>query len=119
VQRLADLRELGVRLAIDDFGTGYSSLSYLRRFPVHVLKLDKIFVDSIGRHAGDEPALARAIVQLATTLGLECVAEGVERAEQVDGLRDMGCAMAQGYYFCRPLGEAEAARLLSAGVVPA
>ncbi|TML64951.1 MAG: EAL domain-containing protein [Actinobacteria bacterium] len=117
VQRLADLRELGVRLAIDDFGTGYSSLSYLRRFPVHALKLDKIFVDTVGCDAGDEPALARAIVQLATTLGLECIAEGVERAEQVDVLRDMGCALAQGYYFAQPLDEAAAARLLSAGFV--
>jgi EAL domain-containing protein (putative c-di-GMP-specific phosphodiesterase class I) len=102
VRRLAELRDLGVRLAIDDFGTGYSSLSYLRRFPIDILKMDKTFVQGVGTTAGDD-ALARAIIDLTHTLGLVVVAEGIERQEQAVELRRLDCNLGQGYYFTRPL----------------
>jgi diguanylate cyclase (GGDEF)-like protein len=102
VRRLAELRDLGVRLAIDDFGTGYSSLSYLRRFPIDILKMDKTFVQGVGTTAGDD-ALARAIIDLTHTLGLVVVAEGIERREQAVELRRLDCNLGQGYYFTRPL----------------
>ena len=101
-QRLVALKALGVRLAIDDFGTGYSALSYLRQFPIDVLKIDKSFVDPIA--AGGQPAaLAAAIVALGEALSLRTVAEGVESADQAALLEGMGCALAQGYHFSRPV----------------
>ncbi|MDP8969892.1 MAG: EAL domain-containing protein [Actinomycetota bacterium] len=102
VDKLRALKKLGVRLAIDDFGTGYSSLSYLRRFPIDVLKIDKSFVDGLTAAAG-EATLVDAIVKLGHTLRLQTVAEGVERAEQLERLRSLGCPLAQGYLFARPL----------------
>jgi EAL domain-containing protein (putative c-di-GMP-specific phosphodiesterase class I) len=102
VQRLGDLRHLGVRLAIDDFGTGYSSLSYLRRFPVDVLKIDRSFVSSLGGDPEDA-ALAHAIVKLGHTLHLRVVAEGIETAAQLAELRALECEYGQGYLFGRPL----------------
>jgi EAL domain-containing protein (putative c-di-GMP-specific phosphodiesterase class I) len=98
---LARLRDLGVRLAIDDFGIGFSSLGYLRRLPVDVVKIDRSFVTGIAAGA-DEWSLARGIVRLLHSLGLETVAEGVEQAEQVAHLQALGCRYAQGYYFARP-----------------
>ncbi len=100
--RLHALKALGVRLAVDDFGTGYSSLGYLQRFPVDVLKIDRVFVDGL-RRGGSDAALARTIVALGGSLGLRTVAEGVETAEQAAELRAMGCPYAQGYLFARPL----------------
>ena len=102
VARLHELKALGVMLAIDDFGTGYSSLSYLRRLPFDCLKIDKLFVDGITS-GPTESAFALAIIKLAQTLGLETVAEGVEQPEQVAHLRALGCELAQGYHFARPL----------------
>jgi EAL domain-containing protein (putative c-di-GMP-specific phosphodiesterase class I) len=100
--RLRELRALGVRLSIDDFGTGYSSLSALQHLPVNALKIAKPFVDGIAEDPRKR-AFAQAIVRLGRTLQLELVAEGVERAEQRDVLRDLGCHMAQGYFFARPV----------------
>jgi diguanylate cyclase (GGDEF)-like protein/PAS domain S-box-containing protein len=102
VARLGELKSLGIRLAIDDFGTGYSSLSYLQQFPLDILKIDQSFVStaSEGANGGDLP---RAIVQIAKTLGLETVAEGIEQIEQLAVLRSLGCDLGQGYYFARPL----------------
>ncbi len=102
IGKLADLRRLGVRLAIDDFGTGYSSLGYLERFPVDILKIDKTFIDGVGEPGG-RPVLARAILQLGRALGLQVVAEGIERREQVVALRRLGCTRGQGYLFARPV----------------
>ncbi len=111
--RLAELRRLGVRVAIDDFGTGYSSLAYLRRLPVDILKIDKLFVDDLGA-GSDEATLAHVIVTLGHTLHLQTVAEGVERREQADRLRLLGCDRAQGYLFARPLPAADLAAFLAA-----
>jgi EAL domain-containing protein (putative c-di-GMP-specific phosphodiesterase class I) len=91
-----------VLLAIDDFGTGYSSLSYLRRFPIDMLKIDKAFVDGIGR-GREDTALAHAIVKLSHTLQLHSVAEGIEHAGQAAHLAAPGCRDGQGYLFARPL----------------
>jgi EAL domain-containing protein (putative c-di-GMP-specific phosphodiesterase class I) len=101
LQRLNELKDLGVRLAIDDFGTGYSSLTYLRHLPVDILKVDKAFVDGIA-DGGEALELTRVIVQMGQTLRLSTVAEGVELPTQAALLRTMSCEMAQGYHFARP-----------------
>jgi EAL domain-containing protein (putative c-di-GMP-specific phosphodiesterase class I) len=95
---LRELRDLGVRLSIDDFGTGYSSLTYLKRFPVDELKVDRSFVDGLGADAEDT-AIVAAVVNLAHTLDLRVVAEGVETEAQSRWLRELGCDAAQGHWF--------------------
>jgi predicted signal transduction protein with EAL and GGDEF domain len=100
LQRFRELKALGVRLAIDDFGIGYSSLSYLHRFPIDILKIDRSFVGRLTEQ-GDGPELARAVVMLGETLGLETVAEGVEHEEQAQKLLELGCVAAQGFLFAR------------------
>jgi diguanylate cyclase (GGDEF)-like protein/PAS domain S-box-containing protein len=101
IEALRRLKHIGVTLAIDDFGTGYSSLSYLRRFPVDVLKVDQSFIDGLGPDPEDS-AIVAAIVNLADTLELEAIAEGVETREQLARLRELGCAAAQGFLFSHP-----------------
>jgi EAL domain-containing protein (putative c-di-GMP-specific phosphodiesterase class I) len=101
MQRLSELRALGVGLAIDDFGTGYSSLSYLREFHVDELKIDRSFIDTITADSASV-SLVAAIVQLARSLSLTTVAEGVETREQYTLLRELGCDRLQGYFFARP-----------------
>jgi diguanylate cyclase (GGDEF)-like protein/PAS domain S-box-containing protein len=101
VQRLQELRALGVRLAMDDFGTGYSSLSYLSRFPVDILKMDRSFLASGA--SPETSGLATAVVALGRTLNLDVVAEGIEFPEQWATLRELGCGLGQGFYFARPM----------------
>ncbi|MDQ4124234.1 MAG: GGDEF and EAL domain-containing protein [Actinomycetota bacterium] len=115
VERLDELKRLGVQLAIDDFGTGYSSLSYLKDFAVDILKIDKAFIDSIALGAEDS-ALARAVLKLGQSLNLKIVAEGVEEGVQADVLRTLGCPLAQGYLFSRPVPADALAELLEGAV---
>ena len=112
VEKLKGLKDLGLRIAVDDFGTGYSSLSYLKRFPIDLLKIDRAFVDGLGHEPGDT-AIVRAIIGLARALGLAVVAEGIETAEQLGLLRDLGCDYGQGYYLARPLPSVEARAFLA------
>ena len=101
IARLEALRALGIRIAIDDFGTGYSSLGYLRRFPVDILKIAREFIGTEDSRS-DDWALARAIIALGQTLNLRVVAEGIETADQLKALRELGCELGQGYLFGRP-----------------
>jgi diguanylate cyclase (GGDEF)-like protein/PAS domain S-box-containing protein len=101
-ERLTQLKQLGVKLAVDDFGTGYSSLNYIRRFPVDILKVDKSFVDGVNE-GGEESALTAAIIELAGILNLRPVAEGIERADQLEKLLELHCELGQGFYFSKPL----------------
>ena len=99
---LEGLKELGARLAVDDFGTGDSSFSYLRNFPVDTVKIDRVFIEGLGRDPGST-ALVHAIVRLAHSLALQVVAEGVELEVQAEGLRQLDCNFAQGWLFSRAL----------------
>jgi diguanylate cyclase (GGDEF)-like protein/PAS domain S-box-containing protein len=116
---LAELKAIGVRLAIDDFGTGYSSLSYLRELPIDVLKMDKSFVDGIAT-SEQRLALAEGIVQIARTLRLQVIAEGIESEIQRDLLTSMGCQLGQGYLLAMPMpaGQAETLARIGAHLVP-
>lgn len=102
IAKLTELKNLGVRLAIDDFGTGYSSLSYLQRFPVDILKIDKSFVDKLG-HGDDGNVVAKAIIMMGQSLKLKTIAEGIEHADQIAALQDLGCLAGQGFHFAKPL----------------
>jgi EAL domain-containing protein (putative c-di-GMP-specific phosphodiesterase class I) len=108
---LTGLDELGVRLSIDDYGTGYSSMAYLKRLPVDELKVDRSFI--LNMTASDNDAiLVRSAIDLGHNLGLTVVAEGVEAEEHVRALRALGCDIAQGYHFARPMPAAELAEWL-------
>jgi diguanylate cyclase (GGDEF)-like protein len=113
LETLYDLDARGFKLALDDFGTGESSLSLLRSIPVSVIKLDKSFVEGIEAATPAGQAVARAVVQLAASLELEGVAEGVENPEQIRLLREFGYQLGQGYHFSRPLTADQFDRLLS------
>ncbi|MBA3431393.1 MAG: EAL domain-containing protein [Actinobacteria bacterium] len=111
---LTDLKALDVRIAIDDFGTGYSSLSYLERFPIDVLKIDKSFIDTMGKDPKDT-LLAQAVVKIGEALGLTTIAEGIEHLDQLVELRKLNCDMGQGYLFAKPLRPEEVDTLLVEG----
>jgi EAL domain-containing protein (putative c-di-GMP-specific phosphodiesterase class I) len=102
IRNLEALKSLGLSIAVDDFGTGFSSFSHLEQLPIDILKVDRSFVANITEHGG-RPSLAPAIVQLAHTLGLTAIAEGVESSDQVSPLLDIRCALAQGYHLGMPL----------------
>jgi diguanylate cyclase (GGDEF)-like protein/PAS domain S-box-containing protein len=109
---LNDLRRLGVKISIDDFGVGYSSLSYLKRLPADILKLDKSFVEGLGEDPEDT-AIIQMVIGLARTLGIEVIAEGVH-SDAVTILKEMGCNLAQGFFFSEPLRPEEVPRFLAA-----
>ena len=113
VRNLRALADLGVRVAIDDFGTGYSSLSHLEQLPIDILKIDRSFVSTVAERA-QLTHLCRAIVQLAGTLGLTTIAEGVESELQAERLREIGCLLAQGFHLGMPLSAEATGDLLRA-----
>jgi EAL domain-containing protein (putative c-di-GMP-specific phosphodiesterase class I) len=112
---LEALKARGVQVAVDDFGTGYSSLSYLRKFPVDSLKIDQSFVRQIST-GGDDTAIVIAVINMARSLKLRVVAEGVETFEELAFLQAHECQEAQGYYFSRPVPAQHFARLLETGI---
>jgi len=107
------LAELGVRLALDDFGTGFSSLSHLREFPIDQIKIDRLFISSMFEE-GANGAIAAALLGMSRVLRVGVVAEGVEEAEQVTALQQLGCPSAQGYYFAEPMDARNLAEILRA-----
>jgi len=107
VKILHDLKALGIKLAIDDFGTGFSSLSYLKTMPIDVIKIDRSFIRDIPTDE-DDIAITTAIINMAHSLGIEVIAEGVETVEQFELLRRLGCDNVQGYLFMKPAGVQEA-----------
>jgi len=102
IASLQTLKELGVKVSIDDFGTGYSSLAYLRRFPIDKLKIDIAFIREVTTNPQDA-AIAKTIIELAHSLNLQVIAEGVETPDQLDFLTKNGCDQVQGYLFSKPL----------------
>jgi len=115
IQICEELRMNGIEFAIDDFGTGYSSLAYLKLFPVKRLKIDKTFVDDIGKDS-QSSTLAEVIIALANSLDLEVIAEGVETQEQLAFLQERGCDLIQGYYYSPPKEEAVIVSYLRNGI---
>ncbi len=111
---LQELRRNGVQIALDDFGTGYSSLSYLQKFPVDTLKIDQSFVREIGT-SGDHAMLVTAVINMARSLKLSVIAEGVENAAEIAFLQANHCDQAQGYYFSKPVDAVQAEKLLRKG----
>jgi len=114
IEQLERLKRLGVGLSIDDFGTGYWSLRHLERLPLDGLKIAKVFVDGLLESERD-PVVVRAVLDLGASFRLRVVAEGVERAEQVRRLLELGCTLGQGYYFARPASAVRASALLARG----
>jgi diguanylate cyclase (GGDEF)-like protein len=110
-ERMSELRALGVKLSVDDFGTGYSSLTYLKGLPVDEVKIDKGFVDAVVDEAADR-AVVRAVVDIAHTMGLRVIAEGVEQEEQHRVLRELGVDEVQGYLHARPMAALDMAQWL-------
>lgn len=113
-QVLGQCRELGLAVAIDDFGTGYSSFDYLHRFPIDCLKIDRCFVASLQEDSRSR-AIVGSMINLADSLGIPVVAEGIEEIGQADVLEALGCTFAQGYLYSRPVPVEAAADLLAAG----
>ena len=109
---IEELSELGVKFALDDFGTGYSSLCHIDKYPFTKIKVDRNLVsgDEVGRKS---EAIFRAVAELASTLEMEIVAEGLETSEQVEAVRATGCTLGQGYHFSRPVPDYLAAMLLA------
>jgi diguanylate cyclase (GGDEF)-like protein/PAS domain S-box-containing protein len=118
IGKLRQLKQLGIQLAIDDFGTGYSSLAYLKLLPLDVLKIDRSFVNGIGRDREDT-AIVRAVLSLAKSLNLSVTGEGIETAEQSALLRTWDCERGQGYYFAKPQEAAAITKLLRTAGHPA
>jgi EAL domain-containing protein (putative c-di-GMP-specific phosphodiesterase class I) len=111
------LKDLGVGLSIDDFGTGYSSLAYMKKFPTDTIKVERSMVSGLDHDPGNA-AIVSAMVTLAHALGLRVVAEGVETEAEAHELRDLGCDLGQGYYWCKPAPAEEITALLRSAPSP-
>jgi EAL domain-containing protein (putative c-di-GMP-specific phosphodiesterase class I) len=107
-----ELQSLGVQLEIDDFGSGYSALGYLQHLPINIIKIDKSFIDEIGK-GGRGTELVRAIVSMARELDMETIAEGIETQEQLQELKSLLCGYGQGYFLSRPLDDRTVERFLA------
>jgi EAL domain-containing protein (putative c-di-GMP-specific phosphodiesterase class I) len=116
-RQMRDLAGLGLHFSVDDFGTGYSSLQHLHQLPIEKLKIDRTFIERVCEPQGTS-ALVRAILSLAHSLGLEVVAEGVEREEQARVLAEMQCDMMQGYWLAGPRPVGEIPELIRMGPMP-
>jgi diguanylate cyclase (GGDEF)-like protein len=112
LRTLWKLHDSSIRIAMDDFGTGYSSLASLKKFPIHLLKIDRAFIKEMDRNSEDE-TIVKAIIAMAHALEIEVIAEGVERVEQMEMLKSFGCSLAQGFLFSKPLPAAEFGELLA------
>ncbi|RYD49883.1 MAG: EAL domain-containing protein, partial [Sphingomonadales bacterium] len=115
-ETLFKLRQMGFRIALDDFGTGYSSLYNIRRFALDCLKIDRSFVDGMGRER-ESAAIVHSIIHLGRALGMEVVAEGVETEAQLQALRLAGCSHLQGYFLARPMDVEDALVLAQRGTM--
>jgi diguanylate cyclase (GGDEF)-like protein len=111
VRILKKLKAKGLRIAVDDFGTGYSSLSYLKKLPIDIIKIDMTFTKGMMNNPIDR-SIVKAVIDLAKSLGLDSLAEGVETRHQVSVLKELGCKLAQGYLFSKPVSEEEAEALI-------
>jgi hypothetical protein len=114
---IRSIKNIGVKLALDDFGTGYSSLSYLQRVPFDKIKVDQSFVRGASEPESRNAALIRAMVGLASDLKMQTTAEGVETAQELQLVRDLGCSLVQGYYFGKPMPAEEARELAGKGEI--
>ena len=112
LERLKDIRNLGISVSIDDFGKGYSSLNRLKTFPIDLLKIDMDFVRGITSESQKDRAIIKSIIQIAKNLRIEVLAEGVETKEQYAYLKDNGCDIIQGYYFYKPMPASEVEKLM-------
>jgi diguanylate cyclase (GGDEF)-like protein/PAS domain S-box-containing protein len=111
IDLLTQMRERGIELSLDDFGTGYSSLNYLKRFPMDILKIDRTFVRDLDQNP-DDAAITRAIIEMAHSLNMRVVAEGVETGTHLEILRNMGCDIIQGFHVSRPIPESDMGAVL-------
>jgi len=114
IEVMRRLRDLGIKVHLDDFGTGYSSLAYLQRFAIDTLKIDRGFIQRIGSDGGGAEII-QTIISLARNLGMDALAEGIEKPEQLTAVRDMGCGFAQGFLFAKPLPPDEILELIQRG----
>ncbi len=113
IQKLKELKAIGLKISIDDFGTGYSSLSYLKRFPIDQFKIDRSFVQDLGESNNNE--ITTAMIAMGKALNIEIIAEGVENQEQLQFLKDKGCFFIQGFFYSRPLPEENITKILAQG----
>ena len=114
IDQLMKLKALNLKLSLDDFGTGYSSLSYLHQLPTDTLKVDQSFVGRMEEKSREDGEIVKTIISLGHQLGMDVIAEGIETAAQLRGLRELSCNYGQGYYFAKPLPEDAAAALIEA-----
>ena len=111
LERINELKKMGIKIAIDDFGTGYSSLSYLTRIPADLLKIDKSFINKMNSSESSKQYVA-TIISIGHTMKFDVISEGVEKEEQLETLRSIGCDLIQGYLWGRPMMPEDAAKLL-------